>query len=93
MVDSNVNVNHVTKQKKKKNLSNEKVYGSLKGVVEMHSLGEYEIEKKKLKVIIKELVEENETLNERVDNTKKALGSMLTRLENIERKMKNYGLE
>lgn len=89
----NTSVEHMTKQRKKKNLPNTMVYGSQGGVVELHSLGDYEVENKKLKTHISELIEENKTLNKRVDNTKIALTAILNRVEIIERKMKTYGLE
>ena len=89
----NTAVEHQVKQKKRKNLPNTMVYGSQNKIVEMHELGDYEVENKKLKDHIKELVKENKVLNTRVDNTKTALKTMLNRVENIERRLKTYGLE
>jgi regulator of replication initiation timing len=84
---------HREKQRKRKDLPDTMVYGSQNKVVELHNLGDYEVEKKKLKIHIIELIEENKILNTRVDNTKTALKTMLDRVEIIERKLKTYGLE
>ena len=89
----NMEAEHIIKQNKRKNLPNTMVYGSQNKVVEMHPLGDYEVENKKLKVHIKELIDENKKLNKRVDNSKTALKTMLDRIEIIERKMKTYGIE
>ena len=89
----NLAAEHMIKQGKKKNLPNTMVYGSQNKIVEMHPIGDYEIENKKLKDHISALVEKNGVLNERVDNTKIALKQVLNRIENIERKMKTYGLK
>ena len=89
----NTEVEHIVKQKKRKNLPNSKVYGSLNGVVEMHDIGEYEIGNKAIKERFKDLTEENEVLNKRLDNTKKALLVMSNKIESIERRLKTYGLE
>ncbi len=90
---SNTAVEHMTKQRKRKNLPDTMVYGSQDKKVEMHELGNYEVENKKLKVHITELIEENKNVNIRLDNTKKVLVTMINRIETIERKMKTYGLE
>lgn len=92
-VSKNTAVDHISKQKKRKNLPNTKVYGSLNGVVEMHDIGEYEIGNKAIKERFKDLTEENEVLNKRLDNTKKALLVMSNKIESIERRLKTYGLE
>ena len=84
---------HMIKQRKKKGLPNSFIYGSQNGIVELHELKNYEINDKKLGIIIKELIEENENLNTRVDNTKTALKTILDRVEKIERKMSSYGIE
>ena len=84
---------HMVKQKKRKNLPNTMIYGSLDRVVEMHPLGEYEIENEKLKTIISNLTKENDKLNVRVDNTKAALKTILDKIEIIEGKLKTYGLK
>ena len=93
MSESNVNVNHITKQKKKKTLSNEMVYGSQNKIVEMHKLANYTIGKEKLGEIIVNLRAENKELKQRLERTKSALQSLNTKIEIIERKMKTYGLE
>jgi len=89
----NTKAEHMIKQRKRKNLPNTMVYGSQNKIVEMHPLGDYEIENKKLKDHIIDLTKENEVVNTRLDNTKTALKTMLNRIEIIERKMKTYGLE
>lgn len=89
----NTATEHIIKQKKRKNLPNTMVYGSQNKVVELHPLGDYEVENKKLKTHIKELIKENETVNTRLDNTKTALKTMLNKIEIIERKLKTYGLK
>lgn len=89
----NTAVEHMTKQRKNKKLPNTKVYGSIGGVVEMHDLGDYEVENKQLKTHIIDLIEENGKLNTRVDNAKNALTELLIKIEKIERKMKTYGLD
>ena len=89
----NTKAEHMIKQRKRKNLPNTMVYGSQNKIVEMHPLGDYEVENKKLKTHIIELIEENGKLNTRVDNTKSALKTTLNRIEIIERKLKVYGLE
>lgn len=89
----NTAMEHMVKQKKRKNLSDEYVYGSQGGSVELHKLFNYKVGNEKLGLIIAKLIEENETLNTRLDNAKTALTTMLNRIEIIERKMKTYGLE
>ena len=59
----------------------------------MHKLFNYKIGDEKLGLIIAKLIEENKNVNDRLDNTKKALKTMLNRIEVIERKLKTYGLE
>lgn len=89
----NTEAEHIIKQRKKKNLSDEYIYGSQGGVVELHKLFNYKVGEEKLGLIIAKLIEENKKLNKRVDNTKTSLKSLLNRIETIERKMKTYGLE
>ena len=89
----NSEAEHMIKQRKKKNLSDEYIYGSQGGSVELHKLFNYKVGEEKLGLIIAKLIEESKTLNKRVDNTKTALKTMLNRMEIIERKMKTYGLE
>jgi len=87
---------HQIKQRKKKNLSDEMVYSSLKGVVEMHKLGELKLsnfDNKTIDTLFSELIKENENVNGRLDKTKTAIKTILGRVETIERKMKKYGLE
>ena len=93
---SNTSVEHMAKQKKRKNLSDEMVYSSLNKIVEMHKLGELKLssfDNKTINLLFSELIEGNEKLNTRVDNTKMALTTILNRIEIIEGKMKTYGLE
>ena len=89
----NTKAEHMIKQRKRNNLPNTMVYGSQNKIVEMHPLGDYEVENKKLKTHIIELIEENGKLNTRLDNTKSSLKTTLNRIEIIERKLKVYGLE
>ena len=88
----NNSAEHMIKQRKKKGLPDTMVYGSQGGVVELHDLGNYEVENKKLKVHIIELILENKNVNERLGKTKTALKGMLERIEVIESRMKTYGL-
>lgn len=92
----NTEAEHIIKQKKRKNLSDEMVYSSLKGIVEMHRLGELKLsnfDDKTVDKLFSELIEENGKVNKRVDNTKTALKTLLNKMEIIERKLKTYGLE
>ena len=89
----NSEMEHMVKQRKKKNLSDEYIYGSQGGSVELHKLFNYKVGDEKLGLIIAKLIEENKAVNKRLDNTKTALKTMLNRVENIERKLKIYGLE
>jgi len=93
MVEPTVNVDHVAKQKKKKYLHNGMVYGSKGGVVEMHELGDYEIDNVKLREIITKQNEEISKLNARIEAAKNALIDLNTKYIDIDRRMKNYGLE
>jgi hypothetical protein len=90
---NNLATEHMIKQRKKKNLSDEYIYGSQGGSVELHKLFNYKIGDEKLGLIIAKLIEENKNVNIRLDNTKTALKTMLDRIETIERKLKKYGLE
>ena len=89
----NTEAEHIVKQKKRKNLSNEMVYGSLNKVVEMHPIGDYEIGNKAIKERFKDLQDENIALNKRLDNAKTALQTMSNKIEIIEGKLKAYGLK
>ena len=89
----NTAVEHREKQKKKKNLSDEYIYGSQGGVVELHKLFNYKVGDEKLGLIIAKLIEENKKLNTRVDNTKTALKETLNRIEKIERMLAHYGIK
>ena len=87
---------HMAKQRKKKNLSDEMVYSSLNKIVEMHKLGELKLsnfDNKTIDTLFTDLIEENKSVNERLDNTKTALKTILGRIENVERKMEKYGLK
>ena len=95
MKSSNSALDHVVKQKKKKDLKNNMVYSSLKGVVEMHSLGKVELAKfdnKQLQVIIEELYDKNVKLNDRFDKAKIIIKKLDKRLKIIEKGLKDYGL-
>lgn len=89
----NTEVEHIVKQKKRKNLPNTKVYGSIDGVVEMHDIEKYEIAGSTLEEKFKDLKNENAQLTQRINNTKKALLKISNHIENIERKLEEYGLE
>ena len=92
----NTEAEHIIKQKKRKNLSDEMVYSSLKGIVEMHRLGELKLsnfDDKTIDKLFSELIEENGKVNKRVDNTKTALKTLLDKIEIIERKLIIYGIE
>lgn len=92
----NTEIEHMTKQRKKKNLSDEMVYSSLSGAVEMHRLGLLKLssfDNKTVDKLFSELIEENVKLNQRVDNTKTALKNILDKVEIIEGKMMTYGLK
>lgn len=89
---SKVNPDHVAKQRKRKDLSDEFVYGSQNGIVEMHKLFNYKIGDERLGIILANLIEENKAVNRRLDNTKEVLKLILKRLETAEGKLKKYGL-
>lgn len=96
MIKGTVNIEHITKQRKRKNLSDEYVYSSLGGIVEMHKLGELKLsnfDNKTIDKLFGELIKENKNLNIRLDNTKSALKTTLDRIEKIEGKMKIYGIK
>lgn len=88
-----VNVDHVAKQKKRKNLSNDMVYCSINGVVEMHHISKVEINGKSLGSILEENKKDRETLTNRLDNVKKINEQFNKKIIEIERKMKAYGIE
>jgi hypothetical protein len=89
----NVNVDHVAKQKKKKNLSNEFVYASINGIVEMFPLREVFIGDRALGNIIQSLEDKNTEVNKRLDTVKEINTDYLNRFKKLERKMKAYGIE
>jgi len=92
----NLEMEHMAKQRKKKNLSDEMVYSSLNKIVEMHKLGELKLsnfDNKTIDTLFTDLIEENKSVNGRLDNTKTALKTILGRIENVERKMEKYGLK
>ncbi len=89
----NTAMEHMIKQKKKKNLSDEYVYGSQGTSVELHKLGNYKIGDRKLIDILKEKDEEIGTLNKRIDNIKKVINDLNSKIEKIESRLKIYGLE
>jgi hypothetical protein len=92
-VSNNLQVDHIVKQKKKKDLPNTKVYGSIDGVVEMHDIANYEIlGKKKLGEIIQELLDENVKLNGRIDTAKKVIVTLNDRIEKLEKRLNDYGI-
>jgi len=95
MVDkkvSNVNVEHVVKQKKKKDLPNSMIYGSINRVVEMHPINKYEIDGKQLGVILKEFNDKDIDVDKRLKNAKEAISILMGKFEELERKMKEYGI-
>ena len=90
-----VNVDHLVKQRKRKDLSNEYIYGSIDGVVEMFPLGVFTLGRhggKTLNVVIQELKEENEKLTKRLDKNKEVTKALLERIQNLEKGFKDYGL-
>ena len=89
----NLATEHMIKQKKKKNLSDEYIYGSQGGKVELHKLANYTVGDRKLGDILKEKDEEIKTLNKRIGNTKKVISDLNSKIEKIERRLKIYGLE
>jgi hypothetical protein len=92
-VSNNLQVDHIVKQKKKKDLPNTKVYGSIDGVVEMHDIANYEIlGKKKLGEIIQELLDENVKLNGRIDTAKSVIVTLNDRIEKLEKRLNDYGI-
>jgi|LGVF01.2.fsa_nt_gb hypothetical protein len=90
---SNTEAEHRIKQKKKKNLSDEYIYGSQNGSVELHKLFNYKIGDEKLGLIIAKLIEENKEVNKRLDNAKKVISDLNSKIENIESRLKTYGLK
>ena len=81
------------KQKKRKDKSDEHVYGSQGGVVELHLLKDFKIGDKKLGDILLEKDKEIETLNKRVDNSKEIIKALNEHIQNIERVLKKHGLK
>lgn len=88
-----VNVEHVAKQKKRKDLSNEYVYCSIDGVVEMHPVSRVTINGKKLGDIVSNFEKEIQTLNERLETFKEINKGFNKRIKIIEGKLKKHGLE
>lgn len=93
MKTNNTAVEHIAKQRKRKDLSDEMVYGSQGGVVEQHQLCNYKIGDKKLGDIVKEKDKEIKELNKRLDNSKTVIKSLNQKIEKIEKGLKTYGLE
>jgi len=93
MVSKNTEVEHIAKQRKKKNLPDTMVYGSQGGIVEMHKLEDYTIENITLKKQIVDMKLETIKVNERTNKIKDVLKEALNKIEVIERKLKTYGLE
>jgi hypothetical protein len=89
---SNINVDHMTKQKKKKNLSNEYVYCSIDGIVEMHKLSEVYIGETPLGNVLKSLEDKNDKVNGRLDKSKNVIIKLNGRLKKIEEELKKYGM-
>jgi hypothetical protein len=90
-----VNVDHMVKQRKRKDLSNDYVYCSIDGVVEMFPIGLVTLSKhggKSLNVIIQDFKDEIEKLNKRLDTNKAVTKSLFDKIEKIEGKMEKYGL-
>lgn len=88
-----VNVDHMAKQRKRKDLSNDYVYASHNGVVEMFPLGMVSLNGVPLEEVIKGLKEENKKLQTRLDTNKEVTKSLLERIKNIEGKMDRYGIK
>lgn len=89
------NVDHAAKQKKRKDLSNDFVYASINGVVEMFPLGLVTLSAhggKKLETIIQDLKDENEKLKQRLDTNKEVTKALNEKIKIIEGKMEKYGL-
>ena len=92
----NTEMEHMVKQKKRKNLSDEMVYSSLGKAVEMHKLGLLKLssfDDKTIDELFSGLIEENVKLNTRIDNTKMALKNVLDKVEIIESRLTTYGLK
>lgn len=95
MKSKNTAIDHIAKQKKKKSLSDEMVYSSVNGVVEMHRLGVLKLSKfgnEELEKIIKGLLGDIDNLNDRLDKTKGVLAALDARTKKIEKELKDYGL-
>jgi len=95
MKGKNIAIDHIAKQKKKKDLGDNMVYSSLNGVVEMHPLGKVKLsafDNKELEKIIKGLMSENKELNKRLDKVKPILKDFNEKIKEHERKMKKYGI-
>ena len=88
-VKASVNVDHVAKQKKRKDLSNEYVYASINGVVEMFPLGIVTLSKRGGKT----LNEVFESYDKRLDTSKEIIKELLGRVKILEGKIEKYGLE
>jgi len=88
-----VNVEHMAKQRKRKDLSNDYVYASHNGIVEMFPLGMVSLNGVPLEEVIKGLNKEIEKLQKRLDTNKEVTKSLLDKIKNIEGKMEKYGIK
>lgn len=84
-----VNVDHLIKQKKRKDLSNDFVYASINGVVEMFPLGIVTLSKQGGKT----LNEVIESLFGKLETHKEIEKELLGKIKILEGKMVKYGLE
>jgi hypothetical protein len=90
-----VNIDHMAKQRKRKDLSNDYVYASINGVVEMFPIGLVTLSKhdgKSVDVIIQDFKNDIEKLQKRLDTNKEVTKSLLDKIKIIEGKMENYGI-
>ena len=88
-----VNVEHMAKQRKRKDLSNDYVYASHNGIVEMFPLGMVSLNGVPLEEVIKGLNKEIEKLQKRLDTNKEVTSGLFDRIKNIEGKMEKYGIK
>jgi hypothetical protein len=92
----NTEVEHMIKQGKRKNLSDEMVYSSLGKKVEMHRLGLLKLsnfDNKTIDELFTGLIEENVILNKRVDSMKKVISDLNSKIVEIESRLTTYGLK
>lgn len=83
---------HLEKQRKRKDLSDEMIYGSQNGVIEMHKLFNYKIGNEKLGDILANLIKENNRLNGRLDTAKSVIETLNGKIKTIEKRLNDYGI-